>query len=326
MSTPPPSAPPSPPFPLETRLQVITGTSSRLRDELAGSVCAQWTGPIKRAVEPSDLARIVLDLETPSFLSEATLQVVRGDEKYVKKHQAVLAACVGQPAVNGVLLVITPSLDAREKFSKSLSAAKIVHAVEMPERGAVQGWLANRLDQLPWGVAHAGQVADCLLNIVGEDPDSLLATADVAALYAADEPLAVTHVQAVASGVAERPVWEFTAAALEGRAARAIELLYAGGGIEPQMAIGALVNEVRKLLACIENADDAAAISAAGLKGKPNLYYARKRSRELGRPVLLRVLQGLLLAQRQLRRSGQQPELVMEMLALNLARVVKPGR
>jgi DNA polymerase III delta subunit len=314
------------PVSLASRLQVVAGASVRLRDELAAGFISGWQGPVKRAVEPADLNRILLDLETPSFLETATLQVVRGDEKYVKKHQALLTPCIGASAVNGVLLLITPGIDQREKFTKALIQAKALHLVDAPERGAVAGWLAHRLSLLPWGVAHGGAVADALLATIGEDPDALLAAADVAALYAADAPLDVAAVEAVTSGIAERPLWEFTAALLEGRAARAIELLYAGAGIEPQVAISSLLNEVRKLLACAEHSDDAAAISAAGLKGKPNLYYARKRSKEMGRTVLLRVLQGLLQAQRQLRRSGYQPELVMELLALNAQRVVRPAR
>ena len=96
--------------------------------------------------------------------------------------------------------------------------------------------------------------------------------------------------------------------------------------MDAQPALGALVSETRKLIACCETSDDAEAISWAGGKGRPNLYYARKRSKDLGRATLQRLLQGLVMAQRQLRQSGIDDELTLEMLAINAQRVVKAGR
>lgn len=311
----------------DSRLELIAGSSSRLRDELLAEQTRGWTGPVKRLVEPGDLDRILLDLETPSFLSEAALCVVRCDDRWLKKHGAMFAPHVGQPATNGRLLLVAPGIDQREKLAKALQAAKALHLAEAPEGRELQGWLVGRLHHLPWGVESPAGVAEALIDHVGEDPDALLAALDVAVLYAANEPLTAKAVRAVVEGTGERPIWEFTGALIEGRAGRAIELLHAAGGMDGQPAVSALVNELRKLIACTETPDDAVANGWAGGKGRPNLYYARKRAKDLGRPTLLRLLQGVVQAQRQLRRSGADDELVVELLAVNAQRVVRaPAR
>jgi DNA polymerase III delta subunit len=311
----------------DTRLEVVAGSSIRLRDELLTELVKGWTGPVKRLVEPADLQRILLDLETPSFLDEAALTVIRCDDKYIQKHQAPLLDLVGRPRANGWLVLVTPALDQRGKLAKALAAAKALRLAEIPDSREMQGWLFQRLSQLPWGVERPGEVADELLAHVGDDPDALLATIDVAALYGANQPLTAEAVRAVAGGgAAERPIWEFTGALLEGRSGRAIDLMHAGGGMEAQPALSALTNEVRKLIACCETADDSEATAWAGGKGRPNLYYARKRARDLGKPTLVRLLTGMILAQRQLRQSGRDAELTLELLAVNAQRVVKAGR
>jgi DNA polymerase III delta subunit len=310
----------------DSRLDVVAGSSIRLRDELLAELLASWKGPVKRLVEPADLQRVLLDLDTPSFLEEAALSVIRCDDKYLQKHQAPLLEIVGKPRANGWLLMVSPALDQRGKLAKALAAAKAMHLAEAPDPREMQGWLYQRLSQLPWGVERPGEVADALLAHVGDDPDALLAALDVAVLYAANEPLTAQAVRAVVDGAAERPIWEFTGALLEGRAGRAIELMHAGGGMDAQPAIAALLNEARKLIACCETSDDSEATSWAGGKGRPNLYYARKRAKDLGKPTLVRLLTGLILAQRQLRQSGMDPELTLELLAVNAQRVVKAGR
>src|SRR4051812_46644686 len=261
----------------EPRVILIAGSSIRLRDELLAEVLKAWTGPVKRLVEPGDLQRILLDLDTPSFLDEAALWVVRCDDKYLVKHQALLLDAAAKPRSNGCLAFVAPGIDQRSKLAKALVAADALRLAEAPDPREMQGWLFQRLSQLPWGVERPGEVADALLAHVGDDPDALLATLDVAVLYAANEPLTAAAVRAITDGAAERPIWEFTGAVLEGRAGRAIELMHAGGGMDAQPALSALTNEVRKLIACCETSDDGEASSWAGAKGRPNLYHARRR-------------------------------------------------
>jgi DNA polymerase III delta subunit len=158
---------------------------------------------------------------------------------------------------------------------------------------------------------------------LGDDVDALLNGIDITAVACGDGQLRAQAVAEVIGGLAERPIWEFTGAVLEGNAKRALELLGAGGGLEPAQAASALHNELRKMIACAETADDGEASAWAGLRGRPNLYHARNRARVLGKPLLVRLLNGVVQAQRQLRQSGYNSEAALEMLVLHAQRVIK---
>lgn len=308
---------------MDARVHAVVGESVRLRDESLAALTRTWNGPVKRVTEPSDLQRILLDLDTPSFLEEPALWVLRADEKYLRKHHEPLLGAAAKPTANGCLVLVVPGIEAKDKLAKALTAKGSLHHAESPGGKEMVEWLCARLSAIPEGVERPSSVAEELVEHVGSEPDALLAAIDLAVLYAGGQPLNVAAVRAVASGTAERPIYEFTGAFLEGNARRAIDLIYAGGGIEPQPALSALVGETRKLIACCETADDGDAIAWAGGRGRGNLYYARKRARDLGRATLLRLLQGMILAQRQMRQSGNHGELTLELLALNAQRVVR---
>ncbi len=307
----------------QARVHAVVGDSVRLRDEILATLTGAWNGPVKRVTEPADPQRILLDLDTPSFLEEPALWVLRADEKYLRKHQEALLGAAAKEVANGCLVLVVPGLEAKDKLAKALAARKALHIAAVPGPKEIVEWLCARLAAIPEGVERPSSVAEELVEHVGAEPDALLATLDLAVLYAGGQPLDVAAVRAVANGTAERPIYEFTGAFLEGNARKAIDMIYAGGGIEPQPALSALVGETRKLIACCETSDDGDAVAWAGGRGRGNLYYARKRARDLGRATLLRLLQGMVLAQRQMRQSGNHGELTLELLALNAQRVVR---
>jgi DNA polymerase III delta subunit len=311
-------------------VHVVAGPSRILRDELVAALLAGWSGPVKRTGEPGDLARIVLDLDTPSLFEEPALWLVRADGRYLRKHAELLLAAVG-PATAGVLVLTVPegerakAGDPLGKLQKALSGAKAWHEAGPPDAKEVVAWLLQRVTGHPQGVERPRQVAEALVDHLGTDCDALLGALEVAAIHAGDGPLTPEGVHLVVAGSADRPIWEFTNAFLEGNGRKAIELMHAGEGLEAQRALSALAGEVRKLLACGETADDGEVAAWIGARGRPNLYYARQRARNLGRAPLLRLLSGCLLAQRQLRQGGTDQELALETLVLHAQRVVRPG-
>ncbi len=314
-----------------SRLHLIIGDSLVLRDELLPQVLAQWSGPIKRVVEPADLSRIILDLDTPSLFEDPALWLVRCDGRYLRKHAESLLPLAGAPATAGVVVMSLDGLDkgkandATGKLVKALQAATAVHAVEMPDAKDLAGWLTQRLSRHPQGVEHPRRVAEALIEHLGDQIDAMLSAIDVVAIHADAGPLTAEGVDALVAGQAGRPIWEFTGAALEGNAKRAIELLHAGDGLAAQLALASLAGEVRKLIACCDTADDGEVARWIGARGRPNLYYARQRARNLGRPLLVRLLTGCLQTQRQLRQSGSNPELALETLVLHAQRVIRPA-
>jgi DNA polymerase III delta subunit len=313
------------------RLHVIVGTSLVLRDERLAELIASWSGPLKRVSEPPDLERILLDLDTPSLFEAPACWLVRADGRYLRKHAETLArAC--QPGGGACLVLITAGVDKAGKSGdplaalvKKLRAAEAWHEVVQPDGKEIAAWLCSRLTALPQGVEHPRQVADALLEHIGEDIDTLVAAVKALAIFAGEGAVTPAAVEALVVGTAARPIWEFTGAALEGNAKRAIELMHAGEGLEPQRALSALVSEVRKLIACCATADDALAARWSGSRGRPNLYYARQRARNLGRPCLQRLLHGCQLTQRQLRQGGVDLELAVEMLVLHAQRIIRPA-
>ncbi len=314
-----------------SRLHLITGDSLVLRDELMPQVLAGWTGPIKRVVEPADLSRVVLDLDTPSLFEDPALWLVRCDGRYLRKHAETLLPLAGVPAVAGLVVMSLDGPDkgkagdAVAKLLKALTAAEALHQAEVPGEKEIVGWLTARLDRHPQGVTHPRRVAEAFVEHLGDNLDALLSAITVVAIHADQGPLTAEGVDALVAGQAGRPIWEFTGAVLDGNARRAIELLHAGDGLASQLALASLAGEIRKLIACCDTTDDAEVATWILAKGRPNLYYARQRARNLGRPLLVRLLTGCLQTQRQLRQSGTDHELALETLVLHAQRVIRPG-
>jgi len=313
------------------RLHVIVGTSLVLRDERMAALIAPWSGPLKRVSEPTDLERIMLDLDTPSLFEAPACWLVRADARYLRKHaETLLRGCL--PGGSACLVLSTAGVDKAGKAGdplaqlvKKLRAAEAWHEVAPPDGKEIAAWLCGRLTALPQGVERPRQVADALLEHIGEDIDALVAAVKALAIFAGEGAVTPEAVEALVVGTAARPIWEFTGAVLEGNARRAIELMHAGEGLEPQRALSALVSEVRKLIACCATADDALAARWSGARGRPNLYYARQRARNLGRACLQRLLHGCQLTQRQLRQGGVDLELAVEMLVLHAQRIIRPA-
>ncbi len=305
------------------RLQAVVGPSVRLRDVLVAGLKAAWSGPHQRLVEPDDVARILLDLDTPSFLGDSALLLLRADQPWIKRHADQLLAHVGQPLAASALVLISPDLDQRSVLAKALGKAKGLHIADVPDAKGISEWLGSRLAAEPQGVERPREVAAVLIEQVGADADALLGAIEVLAIYSGEGPLTREGAEALLSGTAERPIWDFTGAFFEGKAKRAIELLHAGGGAEPEQVLAAMINDLRRQIACSETPDDAEAAAWLGTKG--NLYYARKRAKELGRPALLRLLIGALQCQRQLRTTGNDGPLSIELFVLHARKILGHG-
>jgi DNA polymerase III delta subunit len=312
-----------------SRLHLVLGASLRLRDELLAALLAQWSGPVKRVVEPSDLDRIILDLDTPSLFSDPALWVVRCDGVWLRRQAEVLSRAIG-PGVpgGGRIVVVAGALekgkDALATLVKSLDKTGACHVAEVMGGRELPGWLCGRLGDVPQGVDRPLQVAQALIDHLGEDVDALLGAVEQLAVYCGDKPITVAAVEAVVRGTAERPIWDFTGAILDGNVKRAIELMHAGQGLEPQQALAALIGELRKLIACCESADDGEVAAWIGARGRPNLYYARSRGKAVGRRSLQRLLNGCIQVQRRLRQGGTDSALALEVLVLHAQKVVKP--
>jgi DNA polymerase III delta subunit len=319
---------------MKPKLRAVIGASARLRDEALAPLVAEWTGAVRRASDPGELRAILADVDTPSLFGDPTLWVVRGSEAWIKQKAADLAPLAGAEALAGAMILVAASLDGRTPLAKGLAAAHAISEAEPPWTGlrwgeatsACKMWISERLGSHPGGVQRTMLCADRLHAHCGEDADALFAAMDVLMAYAGEGPVTPEAVEAVVVGSAERPAWEFSGAVLSGDAAKAISLLHAGQGMEPPMALAVLHNELRKQLASLASSDDAAAGALVGMKGRPNLRMVRRQAEGIGRPTLVRLLGGVIRAQRQLRGGAADAMLEVETLVLHARQLLAAGK
>ena len=303
------------------RLSLVVGTSARLRDEALATLLTSWEGPVKRVVEPEDVDRILLDLDSTSLFGDSALWIVRGGEGWLAKHQERLARQFALAEAAGALILVVEAIDGRSALAKQGKEQGAILLAEGPERPEdAIGWLSDRLRQHAQAPQEPGAVAHLLVERLGTDADALLAAVDTAALHAEAE-ITVDDAAAVTGGLAERPIWEMTGAVADGDARRALELLTAGHGTDPEPAVHALAGEWRRMIAALETSDDREASRWLGLTRPAKLYYPRRRAQALGRQTVLRLIHGLIQTHRQLRTGGNDPELSVITYVLHAQRL-----
>ncbi len=309
-----------------SRLHIISGRSHRLRNAYVDKVLDTWDGEIERFYEPSHIQDILMGADTPSLFGTATLSLVGAGEAFVGKHASVLKQYLGMPTSSGTVILHVQSIPPKGGVRQAAQKSKCLDLVPEPSNKPrdVEAWLGAHLDDL--GSKGGQMIARALIHHRGLDIDSLLSAIDVLACHAGDEPIGIQDVHAVIEGQAEEPLYKLTDAFFSGDSRSAINLLHAGRGLEPQPVINSLINELRKLLCALEwtGGDDIA--YHAGLRYQIKDFAAkaiRKRALGLGKRCLTRLLNGIHIAQRDLRRTGTNPVVVLETLILNASRVIR---
>ena len=308
----------------QSRCLIVVSSSQRLGEEWIEPILGAWSGPIKRHRDPAQLAELCLGLDTPSLFEEPALVLVHASENYLSKQRDRLIPMLGMPSSGGVMLVVCEKLMARDVLAKAAQKAGAIERVEIPQRANdVRNWLVGRLHQLPDGVEHAGAVAEELIRHRGDQVDALLASLDQSLDYA-EGPLRVEDVQAVVGGSSERPAWDLTGALFDGNLRRAIELLYAGRGIDAEPLLATLANELRRFLCSFASDDDREAAGLAGVSNPNQMRFARRKAQRLRLRACERLLRGVMQTQRAI-RHGDDPEMAVELLMLNAQRVIRPS-
>lgn len=308
----------------QSRCLIVVSGSQRLAEEWVSDVIAAWSGPIQRHRDPTELAQILLGLDTPSLFEAPAMVLVHASDKYLTKYRDILLPHLGIPAAGGVIVVQTEKLQARDVLAKAAQKAKALHRVEVPQRTAdVRNWLVGRLHQLPEGVEQPGAIAEELMQHRGDQVDALLASLDQSLDYA-QGPLRVQDVQAVVGGSSDKPAWDLTGALFDGKLQRALELLYAGRGIDAEPLLATLANELRRFLCTLAADDDREAAGLAGVTNPNQMRFARRKAQRLRIRACERLLRGVMQTQRAI-RHGDDPEMAVELLMLNAQRVIRPS-
>ncbi|MCX8039072.1 MAG: hypothetical protein N3B15_00625 [Planctomycetota bacterium] len=313
------------------KLSAVVGPSVGLREEALRKHLAAWRGEVKRVAEPTDLQRVLADIDAPSLFGAPSLWVIRASEAWQRSHAAVLLPLTEQALVLGGIVLSSATLEPR--LAAAMRATGAVIDASPPwsalrpweSASAIRLWIADRLTQHAPGLQQGLHCAELIHAHIGDDADALSMAIAQVTTYAGDQPVTPSVVDAVLTGMAGRPAYEFAAAVLAGDSGRACSLLHASR-LEPTHALAVLQQEVRKLLACLETTDEAQALALAGLKSRTSLRQARQLAQGIGRDRLLRLLAGIFHAQRTLRSSAGDTMLTVELLVLHARRVLHAGR
>ena len=309
-----------------SRLQILCARSHRIRREALDQLCNEWSGGIDRHADPTNLQELMMAADTPSLFGDASLTLISASENYLAKHAAMLKQQFGLPVSSGQVVIHCDKIPAKGGLRQAAQKAQSLITCDEPNNKPreIEAWLRGRLELV--GCNGSQMVAKSLMHHRGSDLDALLSSIDVLEAYSGDDPISIESVHAVMQGQAEEPLYKFADAFFSGQSSSAINLLYAGRGLEAQQAINALINELRKLLCSLESNDPDEIAYNAGLRYKLNPYAVnaiRKRALGMGKRCLLRLLAGLQQAQRDARRGAGDPLLVLETLILNASRVIR---
>ncbi|MHC5068252.1 MAG: DNA polymerase III subunit delta, partial [Planctomycetota bacterium] len=212
------------------RLRAVVGSSWRLRMAALDAVLASWDGPVRREVEPADLDAIILGLDTPSLFEPASCWVISCGGAYIKRHGAALLAQCGQPVSAGCLILVVDGFAKGDRLRPALTKAEALIEAAVPRPRELEGWLVQRLLDLPLSVQRPQAVAQALIEHRGDDIDALLAVIEqMADVVDAGEVVDEALVHQLLGGDAERPMWAVVDAVLSGQVAKALRLFHAGG-------------------------------------------------------------------------------------------------
>ncbi|NRA36930.1 MAG: hypothetical protein HRU15_02215 [Planctomycetes bacterium] len=316
----------------ELRVHVVVSSSYRLRYEVLQELMSQWDGPIERSSDPPQLADLLMQMDTPSLFGDNSLHIIAASDAYLSKHAALIAEQVGKAIHAGVLIIHAAALPkGKSPLRNALKKEGGLHTVTEPGTRAqdLEKWLQLRLDNLSVRCEHSLQVARSLIQHRGQNIDALLSSIDVLEQFADDQAISPETVHELIGGSAQEPLYKFSDAFLKGESRTALGLMYAGKGLESQGIINSLSAEIRKLLCALDWSEPDEISYHAGMKRKLSdkaVWAIRKRAMGMGKRCLLRLLTGIIQAQKDLRSTGRDEELIMETLVYNASRVIRSMR
>ncbi len=271
--------------------------------------------------------RAVVDAaQTPPFLADRRVVLVRGAGRFSTADVAPLVAYLADPLESTALVLV----GGGGQLARALVEAvrKVGHVVEadVPGGRGRSAWLAAQLRQAPVRLDAAASAA--VAGHLGEDLSRLpgiLAT--LAAAYGQGARLGADDVGPYLGAAGSVAPWDLTDAIDRGDAAAAVgylRRLVEGGGRHPLVVMASLHTHFARMLRLdgdAEVTDEQTAAAALGLTG--STFPAKKaliQARRLGTAGIRRAI--LLLADADLALKGVidwPPELVLEVLVARLA-------
>lgn len=317
---------------------LLLGTDATRIERSLEAVVAAATSPETRDWDVAGFdgeecsAREILEaLQTVPFLGGRRVVYVRRFDKMAADEAERIAAWVASAKGDAVLILIAEALDQRRKAVKQLYEHAAVVQFEDPKSGdGLLDWLLREAPR--FGVKLQGKTARLLIDVAGEQPESLRRELEKLAAYlgSGGVPTEEDILAVAAAGnpeAAQNAIFQLCDAVAEGRTAQALlkldELL--ASGANAIYIVYMLARHFRYLHAVMTCGERQAARIAQVLNLKPNQRFMVERLlRQASRVDVSQVeatLEQLLEADLRLKRSAP-PRPTLESLIVRLTQSV----
>ena len=316
-------------------VHVVSGDDASLAAAAVSELVHRLVGDADRALmvdefdgEDDELRAVVDAAQTPPFLTERRVVVVRGVGRFNADDVAPLVAVLGDLLSTTELVLATGGGRLPKSLADALKRAGAETIDSAPPSKA-----RDRVDWFEDQVAAAGlrldaHALDRLSTWLGEDAGRLAGILDtLASAHGTGHLLRLADVEPFLGEAGGVPPWELTDAIDKGNttaALTALSRMTGGGERHPLQVMAILHANYTKLLALDGSgaSDEASAAAAMGIKPGFPAKKALGQYRKLGGAKVVRAIGLLAQADLDLRGAKDWPEpLVMEVLVARLARL-----
>jgi DNA polymerase III subunit delta len=312
----------------------VTGEDESLVHRAVGDLVHQLVGEGDRSTMVDDFAadgaelRAVVDAaQTPPFLSESRVVVIRNLGQFPVGELGPLLDYLSDPLPTTELIVVGSGRPPKALADALKAAGGRLIATTAPSRPRDRAeWFDGQVAAA--GLRLDGAARSYLAAWLGDDVGRLAGVLDtLAAAYGTERMLRRDDVAPFAGDAGGVPPWDLTDALDRGQTTTALELLHrmmAAGERHPLQVMAILHNHYVRLLALDGSGarDEASAAAAIGIKPGFPARKALQQYQKLGGDGVSRAIGLLAGADLDLRGAKEWPdELVMEVLVARLSRL-----
>lgn len=235
--------------------------------------------------DSAPLAEVLDEVRTLSFLAERRLVIVQDADAFVSRHREALERYVAEPSRAGALALVCKVMNKQWRLTKAIQKiGRLLECKPPPpwERGR---WLSEHAHRT-YGKRLAGQAADALIELTGDDMAALDAELAKLAIYVGDrDDIRTEDIEALVGLNRPEKVFRMTDALARGDAAEAMHVWHQTLASDNQAAfraIGGVAWAVRQMIAVKEG--------TAGRANRATQMAASRFTREQLQDMLVQLL------------------------------------
>jgi DNA polymerase-3 subunit delta len=237
-------------------IYVIAGKDDFLLVQQCQSLLDKLIDPAKRQTDLFDadpdqvnLTDIFDELRTISFFSGRRVVLIKNADEFISKNRERLEEYFDNPFGPGILVLTVSSWPSNTKLYKKLSHVGELIAVSEFDKRRLHTFVAECAAKYAKTISY--NVADMLIELVGDEPGRLSSEVDKLALFAdSQKTITSAHVESVIGPNRTFDAFEVINAMIAGDAARAVERLrnmFASDRSTEYTVVGAFAYQFRKM-------------------------------------------------------------------------------